>query len=94
MDNSTHTLEKTVSIVNELGLHARAAAKLVNVAGKYHSHVTISTGQLCADAKSILGVLTLAAGKDTPLKIEAEGPDNEQALEAIIKLIDEKFGEE
>ena len=85
---------REVTLQNKLGLHARAAAKLVNVAGRFHSHITISTPQLCADAKSILGVLTLAAGKDTELKIEADGPDNEQAVEAIIKLIDERFGEE
>ena len=85
---------REVTLQNKLGLHARAAAKLVNVAGRFHSHITISTPQLCADAKSILGVLTLAAGKDAQLKIEAEGPDNEQAVEALIKLIDEKFGEE
>jgi phosphocarrier protein HPr len=83
-----------VTLKNKLGLHARAAAKLVNLAGKYHSHITISTSQLCADAKSILGVLTLAAGKDTPLKIEAEGPDQGEAVKAIIQLINEKFGEE
>jgi len=89
MANSTE-----ITLKNKLGLHARAAAKLVNLAGKYHSHITISTTQLCADAKSILGVLTLAAGKDTLLKIEAEGPDQNEAMESIIELIDGKFGEE
>jgi phosphocarrier protein len=87
-------VEKDVMITNRLGLHARAAAKLVNLAGKYHSHITISTEQICADAKSILGVLTLAAGKDTMVKIEAEGPDEKESLEAIIDLIENKFGED
>ncbi|MCX7830317.1 MAG: HPr family phosphocarrier protein [Acidobacteria bacterium] len=86
--------EKEVMIANKLGLHARAAAKLVNLAGKYHSHITISTEQICADAKSILGVLTLAAGKDTLVKIEAEGPDEKESVEAIVELINNKFGEE
>lgn len=83
-----------ITLKNKLGLHARAAAKLVNLAGKYHSHITISTPQLCADAKSILGVLTLAAGKDTLLKIEADGPDHGEAIESIVELIEDKFGEE
>jgi phosphocarrier protein HPr len=83
-----------VTLKNKLGLHARAAAKLVNLAGRYHSHITISTPQLCADAKSILGVLTLAAGKDTLLKIEAEGPDQCEAIDSITELIENKFGEE
>ncbi|MFB3851713.1 MAG: HPr family phosphocarrier protein [Acidobacteriota bacterium] len=87
-------VEKDVMITNKLGLHARAAAKLVNLAGKFHSHITISTEQICADAKSILGVLTLAAGKDTMVKIEAEGPDEKESLDAIIDLIENKFGED
>lgn len=87
-------IEKEITITNKLGLHARAAAKLVNLAGKFHSHITISTEQICADAKSILGVLTLAAGKDTVVKIEAEGPDEKESLEAIVNLIQNKFGED
>lgn len=87
-------IEKEVIVQNKLGLHARAAAKLVNLASRFHSHITISTNELCADAKSILGVLTLAAGKDTVLKIEAEGPDEKESVEAIVKLFEEKFGEE
>lgn len=87
-------VEKDVMITNKLGLHARAAAKLVNLAGKFHSNITISTEQICADAKSILGVLTLAAGKDTMVKIEAEGPDEKESLDAIIDLIENKFGED
>ena len=87
-------VEREVRIANQLGLHARAAAKLVNLAGKYHSHITISTEQICADAKSILGVLTLAAGKDTIVKIEVEGPDEKEWLEAITNLIENTFGED
>lgn len=87
-------IEKEATITNKLGLHARAAAKLVNLAGKFHSHITISTDQICADAKSILGVLTLGAGKDTTVKIEAEGPDEKESVEALIQLIENKFGED
>ena len=72
--------------------NARAAAKLVKAANRYHSRVTISTGQLCVDAKSILGVLTLAAGKDTPVILEVEGPDEVGAAEALASLIGSGFG--
>jgi phosphocarrier protein len=84
---------KTV-IANRLGLHARAAAKLVQAANRYHSRVTISAGQLCVDAKSILGVLTLAAGKDTPVILEVDGPDEAGAAEALTALIGSGFGED
>lgn len=87
-------VDRVLKIQNKLGLHARAAAKLVNLANQFHSQITISTDQLCADAKSILGVLTLAASKDTMVKIELEGPDENEALEAITNLIESKFGEE
>jgi phosphocarrier protein HPr len=81
-------------IANRLGLHARAAAKLVKVASGFKAHSTISTEHMSADAKSILGVLTLAAGKDTPVTLEVEGPDEEQAVSAILTLFEDRFGEE
>jgi phosphocarrier protein len=81
-------------IANRLGLHARAAAKLVKVASGFRAHSTISTEHMSADAKSILGVLTLAAGKDTPVTLEVEGPDEEQAVSAILSLFEDRFGEE
>ena len=87
-------IRRKAVISNRLGLHARAAAKLVQAANRYHSRVTISTGQLCVDAKSILGVLTLAAGKDTPVVLEVEGPDEAGAAEALAALIGSGFGED
>ena len=81
-------------ICNRLGLHARAAAKLVLLANQYQSQVFLSTDKMSANAKSILGVLTLAAGKDTPLVIEVDGPDEEEAMNQIQALIENRFGED
>jgi phosphocarrier protein HPr len=81
-------------ICNRLGLHARAAAKLVQLANQYQSQVFLSTDKMSANAKSILGVLTLAAGKDTPLVIEVDGPDEEEAMNQIQALIENRFGED
>lgn len=81
-------------ICNRLGLHARAAAKLVQLANQYQSQVFLSTDKMSANAKSILGVLTLAAGKDTSLVIEVDGPDEEEAMGQIQSLIENRFGED
>ena len=80
-------------IVNKLGLHARAAAKLTHLAGNYHSDIWISRSGRRVNAKSIMGVMMLAAGQGTSVLLEAEGPDAEQALAALTKLIAERFGE-
>ncbi|HEU4351905.1 MAG TPA: HPr family phosphocarrier protein [Burkholderiales bacterium] len=80
-------------IVNKLGLHARAAAKLTHLAGGFQSEIWISRSGRRVNAKSIMGVMMLAAGQRSTVLIEAEGPDAEQALAALIKLIAEKFGE-
>lgn len=81
-------------ICNRLGLHARAAAKLVHLANEFQSQVFVSTDRMSANAKSILGVLTLAAAKDTPVVVEVDGPDESVAMEKIEALIAGKFGEE
>jgi phosphocarrier protein HPr len=81
-------------IQNRLGLHARAAAKLVQTANRFRAEVSISTDEMSADAKSILGVLTLAASKDTHVVLEADGPDEKDAVRDIRALIDGLFGEE
>ena len=81
-------------VVNRLGLHARAAVKLVQAANRFRSHITLSTDEISADAKSILGVLTLAAGQGTELIIETEGPDEEKAIDEIQALVVGGFGEE
>lgn len=87
---------KKVRIRNELGLHARAAAKLVKLASGFESTVTVSRadGSNQRDGKSILGLLALAASKGTEIFLSAEGRDEEQALKALTALVSNKFGEE
>jgi phosphocarrier protein len=80
-------------IVNRLGLHARAAAKLTHVASGFASEIWISRSGRRVNAKSIMGVMMLAAGKGSTVTIEAEGADAEAALAALAKLIGERFGE-
>ena len=80
-------------IVNKLGLHARAAAKLTHLAGNYHSDIWISRSGRRVNAKSIMGVMMLAAGKGSKVMLEAEGGDADAALAALTKLIADKFGE-
>jgi phosphocarrier protein len=86
-------IKTTTTISNKLGLHARASAKLTKLAGSYPCEVWISRGERRVNAKSIMGVMMLAAGKGSSVTIEAEGEDAEQALAAIVRLIAERFGE-
>jgi phosphocarrier protein HPr len=81
-------------IVNKLGLHARAAARLTEVAGAFASEVWLSRNGRRVNAKSIMGVMMLAAGKGSRVVIEADGEDAEAALSAVLALIGEGFGEE
>ena len=83
-----------VTIVNKLGLHARAASRLVNCASGFASEIRLVKGTRSVNGKSIMGVLTLAAARGTELVIEAEGADEAQALAAVKELIAERFGEE
>jgi phosphotransferase system HPr (HPr) family protein len=87
--------EATIKIINLLGLHARAAAQLVRLAGTFKSRVTLMRldNQVVADAKSILSVLTLAAGKGTELKLTVEGSDEAEAFEAVKEIFAKGFGE-
>ncbi len=80
-------------IINKLGLHARAAAKLLNCANQFSSKVTITTPDKSADAKSILALMTLAASQGTQITLTTEGDDEDAAMEAISHLIDDYFGE-
>ncbi len=82
-----------VEISNRLGLHARAAAKVVHAANSFRSEIFIGTDDEEVNAKSILGLLTLAATKGTPLNVRAEGDDEEEALAAIVRLFENRFGE-
>ncbi|HKB69042.1 MAG TPA: HPr family phosphocarrier protein [Pyrinomonadaceae bacterium] len=88
-------VERTLLIKQRLGLHARAAAKLVRVASAFQSQVQLRRleGEVTADAKSILSVLMLAAGRGTELQAIADGVDEEAAMEAIEQLFAEGFGE-
>ncbi|MDX1672853.1 MAG: HPr family phosphocarrier protein [Balneolaceae bacterium] len=86
-------VKKKVQIVNEAGLHARPAASLVKLASKFESDFYIHMYGYRVNGKSILGVMTLAAEQGAELELELEGPDEEEAAEAIIKLIEEGFGE-
>ena len=81
------------TIVNKLGLHARAAAKLTHLAGNYQCDIWLSRSGRRVNAKSIMGVMMLAAGLGTSVRLEAEGADAEQALAALTRLIADKFGE-
>ena len=82
-----------VEIINKLGLHARASAKLTQLAGAFKSDVWLSRSGRRVNAKSIMGVMMLAAGKGASVTIEAEGVDAEAALAALLKLITDKFEE-
>ena len=82
-----------IVVSNKLGLHARAAAKLTQLAGQFTSEIFISKGAQRVNAKSIMGVMMLAAGMRATVKIEANGGDSETALVAIQTLFDDKFGE-
>ena len=80
-------------IVNKLGLHARASAKLTQVASTFKSEIWLSRSGRRVNAKSIMGVMMLAAGQGTNVVIDAEGPDAEAAIEALLQLIRDRFGE-
>ena len=82
-----------VEISNRLGLHARAAAKVVHTANSFRSEIFIGTADEEVNAKSILGLLTLAATKGTPLNVRVEGDDEEEAMAAIVSLFENRFGE-
>ena len=82
-----------VEIANKLGLHARASAKLTQLAGKYQSEVWLSRNGRRVNAKSIMGVMMLAAARGTTLTIETSGPDEEEAMGALLEMIKDKFGE-
>jgi phosphocarrier protein HPr len=83
-----------IEIVNKLGLHARASAKLTQLASAYQSEVWLTRNGRRVNAKSIMGVMMLAAGKGSKIGIEIDGSDADAALQAIVKLISGKFGED
>jgi len=86
-------LQQEVEIVNRLGLHARASAKLTQVAGQYTSEVWVSRNGRRVNAKSIMGVMMLAAAKGTHITVETNGADEAPAMQAVTALIADMFGE-
>ena len=86
-------LTKETEIINKLGLHARASAKLTQLAGKYKCEVWMSKGARRINAKSIMGVMMLAAGIGSTVTLETDGEQEQQAMDALRALIDDKFGE-
>jgi phosphocarrier protein len=85
--------QREVEIVNKLGLHARASAKLTQTASRFAADVWLSRNGRRVNAKSIMGVMMLAAGKGSRVAIETDGADAEQALAALVTLIEDRFGE-
>ena len=85
--------QRTVQIVNQNGLHARPAAEIVKLAAKFQSEITIVKDDLDVNGKSIMGVMMLAAEHGSSITFRAEGPDADQALDALSALVSNKFGE-
>jgi len=87
-------LTATSKIVNKKGLHARASAKVVEAAARFQSQITVTYDGQSVDARSIMGLMMLAASLGTEIGIDVEGPDAEEALRAILALVEAKFGED
>jgi phosphocarrier protein len=86
-------IEKEVTIVNKLGLHARAAAKLVSLASKFSCEIQVAKEGRQVNGKSIMGIMMLAASKDSTITLITDGEDERQAMEEMQSLIQERFGE-
>ncbi|HYW57204.1 MAG TPA: HPr family phosphocarrier protein [Polaromonas sp.] len=86
-------IKNSTNISNKLGLHARASAKLTKLAGSFACEVWIAKGERRVNAKSIMGVMMLAAGIGSTVVLETDGPDEQKAMDALLALIHDKFGE-
>jgi phosphocarrier protein len=86
-------LRRELEIVNKLGLHARASAKLTQAAAQFSSEVWLSRNERRVNAKSIMGVMMLAAARGSIIVVETDGPDQAEALEALAQLVANRFGE-
>jgi len=86
-------IKSTVTISNKLGLHARASAKLTKLAGSFPCEVWMSRGSRRVNAKSIMGVMMLAAGLDSTVEVETAGDREQEAMDSLLALINDKFGE-
>lgn len=85
---------QSVTVVNQLGLHARAAARFVNLASRFQSQIRVGLGTKVMDGKSIMGILLLAAARGTVITLTAVGPDEQAAVDALVQLVQSGFGEE
>ncbi|MEY3912796.1 MAG: HPr family phosphocarrier protein [Betaproteobacteria bacterium] len=86
-------IQHQITIINKLGLHARASAKLTKLAGSYPCQVFLTRGERRVNAKSIMGVMMLAAGLGSDIQVETDGEQEQEAMEALLALINDKFGE-
>jgi phosphocarrier protein HPr len=86
-------ISRSVTVVNSLGMHARAAAKFVHLAGRYQARVRVARDAREIDGKSIMGILLLAAARGSTLKISADGTDEHDALDALVALVQSGFGD-
>jgi phosphocarrier protein HPr len=86
--------KRDVTVVNQLGLHARAAARFVHLASRYHCQVRVGRDTKVMDGKSIMGILLLAAARGTTITISADGADERDAVEALAQLVASGFGED
>nr|WP_316641288.1 HPr family phosphocarrier protein [uncultured Roseateles sp.] len=86
-------IKNNLTIINKLGLHARASAKLTKLAGGFKAEIFMTRNGRRVNAKSIMGVMMLAAGMGTQVEIETEGEDEQAAMDALTALINDKFGE-
>ena len=86
--------QKTVTIVNTLGIHARPATLIAQTAQRFESDIIVEKDGLEVNAKSVMGVMMLVAAKGTQIKIRADGPDEREAVDALVKLVEDGFGEE
>jgi phosphocarrier protein HPr len=85
---------RSVTVVNQLGLHARAAARFVHLATRFEAQIRIGRDAKVMDGKSIMGILLLAASRGTTITVTAEGPDERAAVDALVDLVRSGFGEE
>jgi phosphocarrier protein HPr len=86
-------ISQTVTLVNQLGMHARAAAKFVHVATRFQAHVRVARDRREMDGKSIMGILLLAAARGSAITISADGADEDDAVAALVELVQSGFGE-
>lgn len=87
-------ITKTIEIINKLGLHARASAKFVSTASRFQSNIEVSNANQTINGKSIMGVMMLAAHQGSEITLSIDGPDEEEAANALTALIENRFGEE